>query len=779
MPSDSPYTQNLPPPTVPAGFCFLCPLPRYAHPVNRSGVTLVKYQNPNANQPNAMKRLTLFLALFLPVLSFAQILKPARWSHEYSVKESVVGQEITLRFSVKLDKDWYIYSSDFDPELGPQVTTFSFVPHPSYQLVGGIEPQKPKRKYDDLWGGEYTYFLGTGVFVQKIKVLATNLQVRASVSYQVCTDIDGRCIPLEDDFSFPALTVAPAPNAPAATSATPADAVKATPAPSDGTTTNSTPSQPGSDAAPRTGDSTGTRADEANAEVNPSASQQPEATGPGQNLAAEAPEQKESLLLFMFYAFIFGIAAIFTPCVFPMIPMTVSFFTKRSGRSGKIQAILYGFFIVLIYTLIGAVVTPLAGPGIANVISTHWLPNLIFFIIFIVFALSFFGMFDLVLPSSLVNKMDAKADRGGIAGVFFMAFTLVLVSFSCTGPIVGSLLVESAGGNLLKPIAGMFAFSMAFALPFGLFAFFPQWLNKLPKSGGWLNSVKVTLGFVELALAFKFLSMIDLVYHLGILDRDTNIAIWMAITLFMCLYYLGKIRLPHDTPVEHISVPRMLLALASFAFFIYLLPGMFGAPLKALSGVLPPQTLHDFDLKAIIRENQPLYASSGQPGNIRPIANVKHAERFRLPHGLQGYFELEQAMEAARAQGKPLFIDFTGHGCANCRKMEDNVWADPGVLAVLSQEYVIVALYVDDPTPLPESEWVTSTYDQKVKKTIGQVNMDIQISRFNNNAQPFYLLMNHDGTLLAPPRAYDLSVPGFIGFLNEGLGVFKQNQAMR
>ncbi len=656
--------------------------------------------------------LALFI-LFFPFYLSAQVLKPISWATSISAESPKIGQEVELLFKATIENDWYLYSSDFDPELGPQVTTFSFEPNKSFALVGEITPVQPKKKYDDLWEGEYTYFIGSGEFKQKVKILEPEFSIQVKVAYQVCTDVTGRCIPLDDEFSFKGKA---------------SGSMSKSAAPDQTTTTDF--------------------------EQNPTS---------------------QTLWGFMLYAFLFGLAAIFTPCVFPMIPLTVSFFTKKQGTKGKLEALFYGFSIILIYTLIGAIIAPLAGPAFANVISTHWLPNLIFFAVFVVFALSFFGMFDIVLPNSLVNAMDKKADKGGWLSVFFMAFTLVLVSFSCTGPIVGSILVESAGGAIVKPVAGMFAFALAFALPFTTFAFFPQWLNKMPKSGGWLNSVKVTLGFVELALAFKFLSMIDLVYHWGILDRDVNIAIWIAIFAFMGLYYLGKIRLPHDSPTESISAPRMLLALSCFAFVVYLFPGMFGAPLKMLSGILPPQTHHDFDLNAIIRKNG---GTNVTVGNSKPT--VKYGNLFEFPHGLQGYFDYEEGMAAAKKLNKPVLIDFTGHGCANCRKMEDNVWIDQRVMQILREKYVIIALYVDDPTKLPENEWVTSSYDGKPKKTIGAINMDFQISRFNNNAQPFYALLDQKGSLLIdPPIGYEPNADRFFEYLETGLNRFQQSQSAK
>ena len=409
--------------------------------------------------------------------------------------------------------------------------------------------------------------------------------------------------------------------------------------------------------------------------------------------------------------------------------------------------------------MVGVAIAPLMGPETANHLSTEWLPNIVFFLVFIIFGLAFLGLFEITLPSALVNKVDKQADKGGMVGIFFMAFTLVLVSFSCTGPIVGSILVSSAGGQVLKPVLGMFAFSAAFAIPFTLFAIFPGWLSTLPKSGGWLNSVKVVLGFLELALAFKFLSIADQAFHWRILDREINLAIWIVIFSMLGFYLLGKIKLPHDSKLEFIGVPRLMLAILTFTFVVYLIPGMWGAPLKMLAGYLPPMYTHDFDLSSLGRQGK-------EPNQI--CDDPKYGELLHLPHGLNGYFDYEQALACARQQNKPLFIDFTGHGCTNCREMEAVVWSDPAVLQRLSDDYVIVALYVDDKTELPDSQWYTSAYDNKVKKTIGKQNADLQITRLQNNAQPFYVLVGKDERVIVSPYGYDRSIDKFVQFLDEG-----------
>jgi len=374
-------------------------------------------------------------------------------------------------------------------------------------------------------------------------------------------------------------------------------------------------------------------------------------------------------------------------------------------------------------------------------------------------------MFEIVMPHWLVNKSTANEDKGGFVGPIFMALTLVLVSFSCTGPIVGTILVEAAGGAFLKPIIGMLGFSLAFALPFTMFAFFPQWLNKLPKSGGWLNSVKVVLGFLELALGLKFLSMADQTYHWGLLDREVYLALWIVIFFLMGVYLLGKLRFAHDDEVKTLSVPRLFLAIATFSFVVYMIPGMWGAPLKALSGYMPPMTSQDFDINRIARDN----AGSGGVAKQEICETPKYHDFLHLPHGLEGYFDYEQALACAKEQNKPIFIDFTGHACVNCREMEANVWSDPKVLEMLRNDYIVTALYVDDKKRLPEEEWIVSKYDGKTKKTVGAKFADLQIERWNVNAQPYYVLLNPDGKMLTQPKAYDLEVDNFIQFLKKGL----------
>lgn len=471
-------------------------------------------------------------------------------------------------------------------------------------------------------------------------------------------------------------------------------------------------------------------------------------------------------------AILWGFAALLTPCVFPMVPMTVSFFMKGSSSpaAGRFKAAMYGLFIVLLYTVpisVIILITWLAGgdavtADIFNWLATHWFPNLLFFVVFMIFAASFFGAFEIVLPSSLVNKSDKGADKGGLLGIFFMALTLVLVSFSCTGPIVGTVLIKSTEGEFWSPMITMLAFSVAFALPFTLLAMFPSLLKNLPKSGGWLNSVKVVLGFVEVALGFKFLSVADQTYHWGLLDREVYLAIWIVVFTLLGFYLLGKIRFAHDEKVEHLSVKRLALSIAVFSFVVYMIPGMFGAPLKALSGYLPPITTQDFVLG---QNTVQVPAGTGESGY-----KGSKSERYglHLPLGLTGYFDLEEGLQAAKEAGKPVFVDITGHGCVNCREMESRVWSDPKVLEILKEKYIIVALYTDDKQKVSQEDWVT-TPNGDVLKELGRINSYIARTEFGVNAQPNYVLLSPEGEQLAPVRGYDLSIPGFIEFLESGL----------
>ncbi len=666
-----------------------------------------------------MKRVSLLIGFlfFIQFQLFSQILEPVKWSFESKQD----GLEATLIFKATIEEDWHLYDTEL-PEGGPIRTSINFADSTLFEFIGGLVKEPlPTEFFDKTFNMKLGYFSKEAVLTQKIKLKGTEkVEIKGFVEFMSCND-ETCTPPTEADFSF------------------------------------------------------SLNADSSNSSGNSQ-------TTPVSTENSDQDKKSGSLLWFLFFSFLAGLAAILTPCVFPMIPMTVSFF-MNSGESkfkSRLNAVFYGFSIIAIYTIIGTLVAVLFGPGAANWLSTHWLPNIIFFAVFVLFAFSFFGMFEIVLPSWLVNKSDQQVDKGGLMGSFFMALTLVLVSFSCTGPIVGAILVESAGGQILKPIIGMFGFSLAFALPFTLFALFPGWLNNLPKSGGWLNSVKVVLGFLELALGLKFLSVADQTYHWGILDREVYLALWIVIFALLGFYLLGKLKFSHDSDVKHVSVPRLLLAIFSFSFVVYLVPGMFGAPLKAISGYLPPQSTHDFDLHEIIRDEvklaAPAYDTSGAftPTSSALCEKPKFAEFLHLPHGLEGYFDYEQGMACARKLNKPVFIDFTGHGCVNCREMEANVWSDPRVLERLKNKFVIIALYVDDKSTLPESEWITSTYDGKVKKTLGKKYADFQISRYGVNAQPYYVLLDHNEKMLAEPKAYDLNADRFVEFLDAAIAEFEK-----
>ncbi|WP_134199018.1 cytochrome c biogenesis protein CcdA [uncultured Algoriphagus sp.] len=690
---------------------------------------------------------SIFIVGFFSVsfLAKAQIISPPEWSVSVSPTEVQAGEEAVVRFEAKIPIGWYIYGTGFDPDLGPLVTTLILEDSESFDRIGSLQEVDAKEKYDEIWEGDITYFMGSGLFEQKIITKKTGT-IQGVLEYQMCSDLTGQCINYEEDISI-SLTVTRGEilspeNASESTSVQEED--------SDATDS----SQNASDLfnSVDSGESSGIEDSEVQVSFEPEG------------------DVEESLWGFMILAFLAGLAALVTPCVFPMIPMTVSFFTGRakSKAAGIRNGFIYGLSIIGIYTIAGTAVAAIQGPEFANWLATHWLPNLFFFGIFIFFALAFLGLFEITLPSGFVNKIDAKSEKGGLIGIFFMAFTLVLVSFSCTGPIVGSILISSAGGELIKPVLGMFSFSLAFAIPFTLFAVFPGWMSSLPKSGGWLNSVKVVLGFLELALAFKFLSIADQVYHWGILDRDVFLVIHIVIFFALGLYLLGKIRLPHDSPLEYLGVPRLLMALFSWMIALYMIPGLWGAPLKYLSGYLPPLTSQQFKVGGSV--------AVADDAGYALDESVKYADLLEIPHGIKGYFDYDQALRAAKAADKPLLIDFTGHGCVNCRKMEENVWVDPEVLRRLKEDFVMVALYIDERLELPETEWYTSEYDGKVKKTLGKQNADFQITRFQNNAQPYYVILDHDEELVAKPRAYDTDVQAFVEFLDGAKKEFERRK---
>lgn len=651
-----------------------------------------------------MKRiLTFFLSVLLSALAVYAQEQHAHWKADVKQIEKNLYR---VSVTAAIDSTWHIYDT-LRTDFGPNATIveFNIADQKRARKEGGVKISRdPYKYYDDIYMMEVGYFEDSVTFSQDIRLKKKDAVVNVYVEWMTCDE--NNCMPLADQEFIIGL---------------------------------------------------------------------PDDSAAGS--VSASGEEKKSLWGLILEAIVWGFVALLTPCVFPMVPMTVSYFLKGEGgpARGRMRAGMYGLFIVALYTLpIAAIIliTRIVGgdavtADIFNWLSTHWLPNIIFFIVFMIFAASFFGAFEITMPSKLVNKSDSKADTRGFGGIFFLALTLVLVSFSCTGPIVGMVLIKSTQGQFWEPIVTMLAFSVAFALPFTIFALFPSILKKLPKSGGWLNSVKVVIAFVEVALGFKFLSIIDQTYHWGILDREVYLAIWIVVFTLMGFYLLGKIKFAHDDEVTHIGVGRLTLVIAVFSFVVYMIPGMWGAPLKALSGYLPPMTTQDFILggetvstsaSGATAENRQSFNAGGAP---------KYSDFLHLPHGLQGFFELEEARAYAESVGKPLFIDFTGHGCVNCREMESRVWSDPQVLEILRNDYVIVALYCDDKKQADESDWIVT--GDRTLKSIGKINSHIAYTDYGVNAQPCYVLEGRDGQLLAEPRSYDLDIDAFVRFLKSGL----------
>ena len=685
-----------------------------------------------------INRTAIFLVLIMLLTAgisqaYAQILQPVKWSFN-AIRLN--DTEAELQFIATIDKGWHLYSQDV-PEDGPLPTIFTFDKPVGYKLVGKVNEPKPIEEYDEMFKMTVKYFGQKTIFTQKVTINSNKpIKITGIVEFQSCDD--KQCLFDNLPYSFQlegAKTGAAPATIPAETQAKAATIDSA------------------------------------------SVSASPKSALPAKMKATVAESSgfdgnNSTLWWFFLQAFGWGLLAILTPCVFPMIPMTVSYFMK-SGSKGKVQAVIYGLSIIVIYVLFGVVISVLFGADFGNWLSTHWIPNVLFFLIFIAFAASFFGYFEITIPSWLVNKSVQNEEKGGVMGTIFMAMTLVLVSFSCTGPIVGTVVVQAVGGQVIKPVIGMLGFSLAFAIPFTLFAFFPQWLNKMPKSGGWLNSVKVVLGFIELAFALKFLNVPDQTYHWGILDREVYLGFWIVIFTMMGFYLLGKIRFPHDGDYPAVkSFPRLMLIIITFTFVIYLVPGLWGAPLKGISGWLPPMETQDFDINAIVRENPG--NASGTAKSLNITEAPKYADRLKLPHGLQGYFDYDQALKVSKELNKPVFVDFTGHGCTNCREMENRVWSDPQVLKRLRENFVLVALYVDDKViEMPKEEWYTNAAGRQVK-LLGKKNTEIQINRFKANAQPFYVMLDADGNLLVPAKAYDLDIDAFVKFLDSGVSAFNQ-----
>lgn len=670
-----------------------------------------------------MRKYFALIALIFGFFGNAQILNPVQWKTKVVQKSA---NEFELVMDATIENEWHMYSQ-FTPENGPLPTVFDYKnAKGNFDLVGKTKESPYKKVYNDIFEVDEYYFAKTAQFKQVIKVTNPKLkEVKVYVEYQVCKE---QCIQQDAAFTFklPEIKV---------------EEVISTNVVSNDTTSVSTD----------TTSITASDSEKSTKEIVPT---------------SIPKEEEKSLWGIFILAFIGGFAALLTPCVFPMIPMTVSFFTKQSKTkaAGIRNAFIYGISIIIIYVGLGMIITALFGIDSLNALSTNVWFNLIFFVILIVFAASFLGAFEIVLPNSFLNKIDRQADRGGIIGIFFMALALAVVSFSCTGPIVGSLLGESARQGGIGPIVGMLGFSSAIALPFMLFAMFPGWMNSLPKSGGWLNTVKVSLGFLELAFAFKFLSNADLVLQTHLLEREVFLAIWIAVFGAWALYLFGKLILPHDSPMTHISVGRLFIALFVTTFTIYLIPGLWGAPLKILSGFTPPMTYSESPYGVGYQNT----VSSGVSSESALPENAHIG-----PLGITAFHDYEEGLAYAKKVNKPVLLDFTGHACANCRKMEENVWSDAEILKILKNEIVLISLYGDDQRELPKEEQYVSKSGSEVT-TIGKKWREYQIERYNINAQPYYVVLDAEGKDISKPVGYTPDVEEYKSWLKEGISKFKK-----
>jgi thiol:disulfide interchange protein DsbD len=662
----------------------------------------------------------------------AQIYNPIKWK---TTVQKISDAEYELQAKATIENGWHLYSQNV-ADGGPIPTQFNFTKSPDFQLIGELKEEKGKTIQDPVFKMPIKFFEKETAFRQRIKVISSKpFKIKTEVEFMVCNDEN--CLPpsneeIEFYVSPKAIISKEESNAKIAEKALeeilPADSLVVS---------------------------------ETEKNVKIETPLKAISTVKKETENPEESHQSRSFLGIFIIAFLSGFAALLTPCVFPMIPMTVSFFTKQSKTkaAGIRNAMIYGFSIVIIYVLLGSIVTAVFGADSLNALSTNVWFNLIFFVLLVVFACSFLGAFEIMLPNSLANKVDTQADKGGLIGIFFMALALAIVSFSCTGPIVGTLLVEAASKGGIAPIIGMLGFSTAIALPFSLFAAFPGWLNALPKSGGWLNTVKVVLGFLELALAFKFLSNADLVLQLHWFQREIFLAIWIAVFGILSLYLFGKITLPHDSPLNHISVGRLTFGLIVLSFTIYLIPGLFGAPLKLISGFPPP--MH--------------YSESpdgfGSKNSAETKSTLPEGAEFG-PQNIITFHDYNKGMEFAKKAGKPVLLDFTGYACVNCRKMEELVWSDSKVVGVLNNDVVLISLYVDDKKELPENEQYVSETTGKKIKTIGNKWSDLQIKTYKANAQPFYVLVNHASKTLNEPSAYNADIKTYLNWLKDGISNF-------
>ncbi|MDP5201058.1 cytochrome c biogenesis protein CcdA [Flavobacterium sp. DG2-3] len=676
------------------------------------------------------KTILLFLFFFAFAKGNAQILEPVKWTSKIEKK----GNNAILIFDGTIEKDWHMYSQ-FTPDGGPLALEITFKNQKgNYELVGKAKEGKTRTAFNDVFGVDETFFEGKAHIEQEIKIINPNLKtVDVDFDFQVCKEV---CINSSKKFSIAVPSTFKMSEVPVVTEVK-ADETKVV----------------------------GLAVDTVKTEeaVQPKV----EKTAETAKEEIPAPAPARSLWSIFFIAFLSGFAALLTPCVFPMIPMTVSFFTKQSKSRAKgiRNAIIYGFSIIAIYVVLGLIVTKIFGADALNALSTDVWFNLIFFVILIIFATSFLGAFEIMLPNSWANKADQQADKGGLIGILFMALALAIVSFSCTGPIVGTLLVEAASNGGIAPIVGMLGFSLALALPFMLFAMFPGWLNSLPKSGGWLNTVKVVLGFLELALAFKFLSNADLVLQLHFLEREVFIAIWIAIFGALTLYLFGKITLPHDSPTNHISVGRLYLGLLTLVFTMYLIPGLWGAPLKLISAFPPPP-----------QYSESPFGVGGSGNGAVSAGSIKGLpEGAELgPHGIMVFHDYKDGLAYAKEINKPIMLDFTGYACVNCRKMENNVWSEPAILPILKNDVVLVSLYVDDKRELPKEEQFVTAAGDKIE-TIGDKWTDFMISKYKTNTQPLYVITDLEGNNMnaSKPTISYVSADEYLKWLKEGIANFK------
>ena len=679
------------------------------------------------------KLLTLLLFAAISIVSFAQLQDPAHWS--YKVKD-LPNNEAELTFIVRIDAGWHLYSQYTDP-MGPIALAFEFENGPHYKLIGKVVEPRYHEEFDSTFSCKVRSFSGTCTFRQRVKKLSDKpTVVKGSLSYQMCND--GSCIPPDDKpFSF---------------NLGPMDGEADTSAVADTAQAEDDAMDEGEDVA-----KVATTPDDVT------------------DNDGDENEKSDNMLVIFLIALAGGIATMFTPCVFPMIPMTVNFFMHSSGnkRKNRRQAMIFGLSIIGLFAVLGLVLTLLFGPETLNFIATHWVPNVIFFIIFLVFSLSFFGLFEIKMPEKWINASDEQADKGGFFAPFFIALTTVLVSFSCTGPIIGGALATLATStdNQFVSLLTMLGFGIGFALPFTLLAFFPSFLKNM-KSGGWLNTVKVSFAFLELAFGLKFLSMADQYCTWHLLDREIYLALWIVIFALLGFYLLGKLSFHGDEEVKEIGVVRLFLAILDFAFVVYMIPGLWGAPLKGLSGYIPPMDTQDFNIERLVVENAGQGGSTIQFEGKLP-ADRKHADKLHMPTGFEGFYDLEEAKAYAKKEGKPIFIDFTGRNCANCREMEQSVWTDPAAKKLLNEEFVMVALYADmNSIDLPEEEWVTD--GDRVIKTLGKRNLNYQIKKFNNNAQPYYVIMDCDENVMTKENfKYQRDASKFVEFLQEGIATYK------